>query len=205
MNKAGLILVVSLLLGGCGPTHVVVAGDYPKPLTPVIPVDGGLHFDAAFYHYSYSGEAGFDGKVDLGASQVALFNQVFAAMFRSAVEVNSIDQGSAGNLQLVISPQVEDVQLALPHDTQLEIYEMWIKYNIRVFDQRGELVADWVMTSYGKTLDTFLGSKKSAINQAAVAALRDAGAQLVTKFNRAPGVREWLQEQVAESANGEAP
>ena len=42
------------------------------------------------------------------------------------------------------------------------------------------------MPAYGKTPDAFMASKSSAIEEAAVIALRDAGAKLMLDFYRIP-------------------
>jgi hypothetical protein len=98
----------------------------------------------------------------------------------------------------MIVPEITEVQLATPMETQLNVYEVWLKYNLKVYDGNGQPVADWMMSAYGKTQSRFLKSDEEALNQATVMALRDAGARLLTGFQQIPEIRQWL-------ANREAP
>ena len=89
-------------------------------------------------------------------------------------------------------PVIEEFQLALPAKTKLEVYEVWIKYNMRLLDSEGDSLADWVVTSYGKTpIDTFR-SVENGINEAAVVALRDLASSFSLNFMQVPEVKEWL-------------
>ena len=72
-------------------------------------------------------------------------------------------------------------------------------YNIQVFDSDGDILADWLMTSYGKTQDRFMASSEDALNEAAIVALRDAGTRLVIELPRVPEVRAWLAQQTLAS------
>jgi hypothetical protein len=56
----------------------------------------------------------------------------------------------------------------------------------------GEYIADWVLTSYGKTPTESMRSAESAINDAAVVALRDLASSFSLSFTQVPEVRDWL-------------
>ena len=73
----------------------------------------------------------------------------------------------------IFEPIIEEFQLALPTKTKLDVYEIWIKYNMRLMTADGDYIADWVLTSYGKTPSESLRSVEAAINAAAIVALRD--------------------------------
>src|SRR5690606_9414731 len=108
--------------------------------------------------------------------------------------VHELDAVSArGGEDLILVPSVEEIQVAMPFETQLKVFEVWLKYNISVYDGQGQPVADWIMTAYGKTPSRFLSSDEDALNQAAVVALRDAGARLLVEFRRVPEIHAWLQ------------
>lgn len=202
MSRVWLIFlpITILLLSSCGPTNVAVQGEYPRPLTRKIPLDAGIIISPEFREHVYSDNSHGELNIDIGKAQTGLFLEIFEGMFQSSVEVKSIEESKTKGLDLTISPHVEDIQVALPQDTRLEVFEFWVRYNIQVFDEQGQPVADWVMTCYGKTMDQFMESKEAAINQAAVIALRDAGAQLVTRFHRAPGVKDWLKERLSNTS-----
>jgi len=202
-RKAGqlatpLLLLAALLLCACS-TNVTVNGDYPSALTRQQPLRVGLVLDQQFsgYQFETSDERQQPVNMALGASQVKLFNRVFADMFQSATTLNSLPGGDSG-LDLMVVPQVEEVQLATPLETRLNVYEVWLKYNIKVYDGSGKPIADWLMSAYGKTQSRFLKSDADALNQATVSALRDAGARLVIGFHKVPEIRRWLASREPE-------
>jgi hypothetical protein len=92
-------------------------------------------------------------------------------------------------------PTVDELQYAIPAHTNVKVYEIWMRYRYELVTNTGEPIADWTMTSYGKTPTAFLQSDEAAVNLAAVIALRDAGANFATNFTQVPAVREWLEQQ----------
>ena len=69
---------------------------------------------------------------------------------------------------------------------------MWLKYTLRLLSPEGDYIADWVLTSYGKTPQSGFRSNEAAINEAAVVALRDLGSSFTLSFSQVPEVRDWL-------------
>ena len=72
------------------------------------------------------------------------------------------------------------------------MYEVWIKYNLQLFDNNDQLIADWLLTAYGKALSEMMQTESNALNQAMIVALRDAGASFSLKFSKVPEIRRWL-------------
>ena len=99
-----------------------------------------------------------------------------------------------GEFDLLLSPRVDDFQYAMPRETKINVYEIWIKYNMRVYNRDGQLIADWIMSAYGKTPTAFMKSREEAMNEAVVMALRDIGASLSLGFRRVPEIRAWLEQ-----------
>ena len=95
----------------------------------------------------------------------------------------------------VLIPHVEELQYAIPAHTNIKVYEIWMRYRFELVTTGGQAIAEWTMTSYGKTPTAFLRSDKEAVNLAAVMALRDAGANFATSFTRVPDVQKWLQKR----------
>jgi hypothetical protein len=81
----------------------------------------------------------------------------------------------------------------MPYETKGKMFEVWLKYNIKIFDNQQTLIADWILTAYGKTPTAFLQSKEDALNQAMVIALRDLGASMSLRFTQVPEINQWLQ------------
>ncbi|MEZ5569784.1 MAG: hypothetical protein R3E54_15840 [Halioglobus sp.] len=193
-----LLALVCLLLAACGPTQVQVQGEFPRPLMTPLPVTLGVWYDEAFSQHEFHDEAGSRGEsswiVTTGEAQVLMWNTLLGGMFRTLVPM----QGKPGPGQLnpvvdgVLIPHVEELQYAIPAHTSVKVYEIWMRYRFELVTTGGKPIAEWTMTSYGKTPTAFLQSDQQAVNLAAVMALRDAGANFALSFPRVPEVRQWL-------------
>ena len=194
LNRAVLLFVL-VVLAGCGVSNVVIDGSFPTPNINKIPVSVAVLYDDAlrefaYMEYSETGQEEFN--IESGLSHVQLFNTILPAMFDRVIFVESIDDAQSQGVDAVFAPAIEEFQLALPEKTKLDVYEVWIKYNMRLLTPEGDYIADWVLTSYGKTpTQTFL-SAEAAINQAAVVALRDLASSFSLSFAQVPEVRDWL-------------
>ena len=133
-----------------------------------------------------------------------MFGNLFEGMFKNTVTLQSHPDHGA-SVDLVIIPHVEEIQIATPKDNRLKVYEVWIKYNMQVFDKRGNTIADWIMTSYGKTPTATLTSSAKSLNLAAIVALRDAGARMATGFTRVPEIQGWMIQQARLRHNDSPP
>lgn len=207
------LLIPCLLLAGCS-ANVTVTGKYPEPLSHEIPVVAGLLFDQEFSNYTFADDSGRkDVEIKFGDAQTRMFKKVAKNLFSDALVLdknlianNELDKnafhnalnGKIGNIDVVIVPHVEEVQVGMPYDTQLKVFEVWIKYNLQVLDRNGDVIADWVMTSYGKTPTRRMTSASKALNEASIVALRDAGVRLVTGFTKVPEINRWLHQQLAQ-------
>jgi len=194
------LLLAAALITGCSATNVTVQGNFPTPLSHPLPIHAGLVLDEAFQQHIYQDSDNRKLTFAIGAAQTAMLRSLSKGLFQEVTELPSIDQRNG--LQLLLAPVVEDVQVAMPFENRLKVFEVWLKYNIRVYDQRGEPLADWIMSAYGKTPSRFLTSDEEALNQAAVVALRDAGARLLLEFHRIPEVQALVRTA---SAGGNTP
>ncbi|MBV1931503.1 MAG: hypothetical protein KUG71_07285 [Porticoccaceae bacterium] len=191
-----MILWSALILTSCA-THVEVSGTFPTPLNKQLPISSVVVFDQAFSSYRFENTDGREVSIAVGQTQVDLFTAITKSVFESATFTNTMP--TAADTDLILVPRVEEVQISMPYQTKLNVFEVWIKYNLQVFDHNGEAVADWIMSAYGKTPTKFLKSDSKALNQAAIVALRDAGAHFIIAFDRVPEIRQWLDNK-----NGQA-
>ncbi len=193
-NKAFSALGVScMFLIGCS-TNVHVQTDFPAALTPEIPLVAGLYFDKNFRDFTYSNTRKVT--ISLGEAEAEMFSTVFGDLFQKTHILDTFPQ-ELPEVDLIISPHIEEVQLSLPSDTQIKVFELWIKYNVQVFDGNGVPVADWIMTSYGRAVDRTFSSDEGLLEQAVIMALRDTGAQLVTQFALVRDINLWLEQRLA--------
>lgn len=190
-----IALASAALLSAC--THtLIVDGRFPSPLVTDMPYTLGVHYPEEFTAYRYEEQSEDRAKwiIDMGEAQTDMFRMVLPGMFNEVKELDALPSGSQQSdaVDIVIKPSMEELQYTLPSETKIKVYEIWLKYNVQVFDPQGSLIADWILTAYGKTPSGFMQSDEAALNQAIVVALRDAGANLSLNFAKVPEVRAWL-------------
>lgn len=189
------------LIAGCGPTRVVVDGNFPPPLIEPLPLTLGLWFDEDFSKHEFFDQSTSRNEsgwvVQTGTAQVAMWNTLLAGVFETTTHMKGAPGPDQMNqvVDAVLIPHVEELQYAIPAHTNIKVYEIWMRYRFELVTGGGKPIAEWTMTSYGKTPTAFLRSDKEAVNLAAVMALRDAGANFATSFTRVPEVQQWLQQR----------
>ncbi|MBD21450.1 MAG: hypothetical protein CMM37_10460 [Rhodospirillaceae bacterium] len=190
-----VFLIMIPLMFSCGVSNLVVEGSFPTPNINKIPLTMAVYYDETLKEFSYMeySETGREEiNVESGQSHINLFNAVLPAMFDEVIEIEGFDDPKALEVDAVFAPVIEEFQLALPEKTKLEVYEVWIKYNMRIVDSSGDSLADWVVTSYGKTPTETFRSIEDGINEATVVALRDLASSFSLNFTRIPEVQDWL-------------
>ncbi|GAA6167277.1 hypothetical protein [Sessilibacter corallicola] len=195
--KFTLFLLSVLALSGCS-NSLVVNAKFPKPVSEPIGITMGVVYSDELKNYTYEEKEDERSKwkIGIGEAHQTLFENVFEEMFANSQKLSTLEENSA-NLDLVLFPTISEFQYSSPRETHSKIYEVWIKYNMQVYTGNGDLVADWIMSAYGKTPSAFLKSREDAMNQAIVIALRDLGASLVSGFTKVPEVKSWLEQKRA--------
>jgi len=188
----------ALFLANCGVNNVVIEGRFPTPNIRKMPVYVAVLYDQTLRDFSYleyteTGSEEFN--IQSGASHVELFNSITPAMFEQVIFVDTLEEAQIAGVDAIFAPAIEEFQLALPAKTKLDVYEVWIKYNMRLLTAQGDSIADWVLTSYGKTPTETFQTVEGAINDAAVVALRDLASSFSLSFSDVPEVRDWLDQQ----------
>jgi hypothetical protein len=197
-TKLGLTLVICLL-GACSASTITISGNFPSPLVRKLPLTVGVYYPDELKNYSFIEFDDNTGKdqyiIQSGTSQVELFNTLLPALFQNVVMLDSLEniQGNT-NLDAVFVPAIEEFQLGLPAKTRLNVYEIWVKYNMRLSNVNGDYIADWVMTAYGKAPEETFQSVDSGVQDAATVAMRDLAASFTIGFSGIPEVNEWLKD-----------
>jgi len=185
-------LLLLLLTAGCSSSaQVKVNHHFPKVLFEPRNIHATIVFDEAFRHYV--AQPNDKTTIDLGAAQVDALSQDFKGLFTQVDIVSSKDQASPKS-DFVIKPSVREVQVSTPSESYLNVYEVWIKYNLEIETADGEPIDNWFLPAYGKTPNSFSLGRTAAIEDASIVALRDAGAKLVLDFFRIPSVYAWMRE-----------
>ena len=191
--KTGLIAVASLLLVACGGSaNIMVEQQFPNVVFEPRDIKAAIVFDPAFRTYKASPVE--DVSIDIGTAQVDLWSKAFRGLFAEVTTHQNRSEVPEGT-ELVITPSVLEVQLSTPSDSYLNVYEVWIKFNLDIETADGEAIDSWFMPAYGKTPDSFMTSRTEAIEEAAIVALRDAGAKLILDFFRIPSVYSWMEQE----------
>jgi len=189
-----------LLIAGCGTTAVeVTGGDFPTPIVPSMPLALGVHYSEEFrsYRLEESVPQRGDWSIDIGSAQVNMLQTVLPAMFDRVVEVDSLQPETLPQgLNAILVPAVQEMQFAIPFQTRSNFFEVWIRYEMSLIDPRGEVIARWPVTAYGKTRSLMLESAEAAIRDASINALRDAGAFLAIGFSNQQELKPWLEREL---------
>lgn len=198
------LLTLIAVLCGCS-SSLKISGDFPAPLVNPLPQSIGAVYDEDFRTYTYT-ETQADRRkwvIDSGSAQMQLFNTVLKGMFAQMQEVNVVPTPEApATTDLVLHPRITDFQYSIPRETRFNLYEVWLKYNLSMYTAEGVLLADWVITAYGKTPSAFMKSEEEAMHAAVVVALRDLGANLTLNTTRVPEIRAWLADHNGAPAAG---
>ena len=193
-------LLLILLLSSCAKNFQVVA-DIPPPLIEPSALTAQLNYSEEFRAYKFvekSDDRSLES-VDFGVAQVTLFDRIFGSLFE-------LSESGSDRHDLKIEPQILDFQYSAPKETKLKLYEVWVKYRLKVSDSKNEELADWVVKGYGKTPTSMLSSHLKAFNVACNVALRDVGAQLAIGFRNQPSIKDYLATKLDGSGiNSEGP
>ncbi|MFT5140257.1 MAG: hypothetical protein ACI9H8_000565 [Lysobacterales bacterium] len=199
--KIGLMVVGLISLAACSSTVAVkVEGQFPNVVAEPKNISAALVFDQDFRNYIATPNE--NTSIDIGSSQIDLLERAFKGLFQT-VEVVSSKELIGPETDLVIIPSVRQVQLSTPSDSYLNVYEVWIKYNLDIETAEGEPIESWFMPAYGKTPDSMMLSRANAITSATTVALRDAGAKLLLDFYRIPSVYGWIQSRLEQEQQQE--
>lgn len=188
--------VVLLLLGGCGASSVQVEGSFPSPNIQPMPLTVGVYYTDELSNFEYTEYDADDNEqyiVAAGQSHMDLFNTILPAMFREVETLDERSDAAEAGVDAVFVPSIDEYQLALPQKTRLDVYEVWIRYNMRLEEPDGDQIADWVLSSYGNTPQGTFSSTESGINEATVEALRDLASSFTLGFREEPDINDWLQ------------
>jgi hypothetical protein len=192
------IMFVTLIvsISGCTSSlNLKVESEIPTPLFNQLPLNMGVYYDEQFRTYTYTEDSSErpNWSIDSGASQVAMFDQVLPSMFKTVTQISEpLNPGNSYNVDGILAPSIEEMQFSLPAETKMDLYEVWIKYKIGLYDNSGQHIIDIPLIAYGKTSTEFLKTRDKALQAAMDLALRDGGARMALGFLKDDGVKQWL-------------
>lgn len=188
-----LMLVCAVV--GC--TKVVPIDDaFPSPVIESLPLAVGIHYDETFRTYVHT-EAALEGGtwvIELGSANVALYDHLFDSMFEHVARLAEFPPESeeAGDLDAIITPQVEGVTFVTPGPTGSTFVEISIQYRITLYSPRGEFLSSWALEGYGRS-HSKLFKAALPIEEATTLAMRDAATLIAIEFEHKPEVKALLR------------
>ena len=184
-----LTLCLLLQLGACA-SSFTVTGATPSPLVPKLALRGKINYTDAFKRYNYAekDKARAIKNVDFGEAQTLMFESIFS-------QILHLVEADSEQIDLRIEPELLDFQYSVPRETKLKLYEIWLKYRVKITDADNQGIADWVVKGYGKTPTAMLTSATKAFNAATNVALRDIGAQLAIGFPKQAAIEEFIKKK----------
>jgi hypothetical protein len=188
-----LALAAAACLAGCGASEVIVESTFPTPLIEPLPVSMAVIIPDELYNFIYTEDIPNQSlwTIALGDANVAMLAPLFKGMFRETRDIDSLAL-VAGDRSLdgVIEPKLEKFEFDVPTGERDEFVEVWLQYQITVYEPDGGTVVQWPVSGYGKS--ELLRDPEDAVQRAAIVAMREAGATIATKFSDQPQVKEWL-------------
>ncbi len=201
-----LALAAAALLGGCGATQVIVEAKFPTPLVEPLPVSVGILIPEELYNYIYTEDVPDQSvwTIALGDANVAMLQPLFKRMFRDTRSVDAVPTGGAlAGLDGVLKPTIAKFEFDVPVGQRDKFVEVWIQYQLSLYDADGRSVVDWAVSGYGKS--ELMRNRQDAVQKAAIVAMREAGATISTKFAEQPQVKTWLGEKEHAATPGAGP
>ena len=184
-KKISIVTVLGLLVSACA-SNVTVVSNVPQPLVEQLPLVVKLELSPEFSNYIYTEENNRRSikSMELGAAQSDAFRKIFSAAMLA---------DTTRPPDLLVQPSLIKVQYSSPRETSLNVYEVFLRYRVKINDRDGNNLADWVIKGYGKTPTVKLRTPSAAFELAAQVALRDVGAQILVGLPK----QQLIQDLVA--------
>jgi hypothetical protein len=156
----------------------------------------GILIPSELYDYIYTEEIPDQSlwTIALGDANVAMLEPLFAKMFRETQKVEAMPLAvNAAALDGVLEPTLEKFEFDVPVGERDKFVEVWMQYELTLYEPNGDMVVAWPVSGYGKSE---LGrDREDAVQRAAIVAMREVGATISTKFAQQPQVSTWLGEK----------
>ncbi len=184
------MVAVSALLSACGGGSMTLQSpSFPTPLVEKLPVKVGLRLSPEMEQFSHE-EKVFGREtwsVDFGDANARLFRQLFDHMFTDVTILTADDNPDLLPIDALVETSIDAFEFSVPEQTSSNSFAVWIRYRLKVYDKRGDMVANWPVSAYGKSETKALGGS-DALERAALLAMRDAAALMIMKLDAETGI-----------------
>ena len=76
---------------------------------------------------------------------------------------------------------------SVPSQSKTESYAVWIRYRLKIYDNAGDVYANWPLSAYGKSEQFGLGGDEP-LKRAAILAMRDAAALMIMNLDKSTAI-----------------
>lgn len=181
-----LVIGVSIIVvaAGCGSSVTLDPPTIPAPNINRIPLAVAVRLPENFENFVHQEDVlgREEWTIKLGRSNALFFTQLLAYMFDTVIMLQPGDDLEMFDFDALIEPSIDAFEFSVPNQTKTDAFAVWIRYRIKVYDRHGTMVGNIPISAYGKSLTTTMGGS-SALQRAAVLAMRDAAALMIMKFD----------------------
>lgn len=196
---------LALTTAACSTTVPPLEAEFPAPLVDFIPASVGVIYEPDLRDFTYN-ETVSDGTnwtIELGASNLRLFDQLFSSMFERTVELQDINDPGATGLDGIIRPVLEEYAFLTPNELGSRFYAVSIRYRVFLYNAEGQEIAAWPVNAYGQSRSGFLDAgrlKIAPLQEATNMAMRDAAAAAVITLREQPEILALAGEEFKSNA-----
>jgi hypothetical protein len=178
---------LALVLVACGGVQIKPDKPLPKPLVQTLPTRVGLVIPGDMRNFTHNETRwGVEWTIALGDGHTHMMREVFKDSFDQVQEFKDVDEArSAPEIKAIFEPRIEQYSFVTARETGGRYYAVTIRYRINLYTPSGEKADSLTLTGYGNALAKGMSSGKP-LEQASLAAMRDAAAKFLVQFPEQP-------------------
>lgn len=186
-GRARACVLLAMLLTGCGDVRVKPEASLPRPLIVALPATVGLVIPPDTRHFvDQETRFGMDWKVELGPGEQRHLREMLQGLFQHVEEFRDLEAARSGkDLKAIFETRVDQYSFVTSRETGGRYFAVTIRYRINLYTPAAEKVDSYTLTGYGNALAQGMSGDKP-LNQATVAAMRDAAAKFLVQFPEQP-------------------
>ncbi len=196
-KSLALLIVHCFYLAGCA-SSVLVQSSFPTPLIEPLPVHVGLVFSEELRDFQHHEELPQQANwtIDLGNINITMLQPLFESMFVRTQNIEAIPVNIPENNALdgILRASLNRFEFDVPTTSDNKFTEVWMQYQLDLYEPGGELITEWQVSGYGKA-EIGRTKRTEAVSRAAINAMREAGATISTRFAQQPQIGFWLKER----------
>jgi hypothetical protein len=202
LSAARWVAVLALaVLSACGGISIRPDPLLPKPLLVPLPAAVGLVLPNELRNYQHKETRwGVDWQITLGPGHVHMLHDVFNDSFQHVTEFNDLAAARAApGLKALFEPLIDQYSFVTERDTGGRYFAATIRYRINLYTPQGEKYDTLTLTGYGSALARGM-SNGAPLQQATLAAMRDAAAKFLVQFPSQPAGAQLARDEALQIA-----